>query len=101
MKAYSFDPVPKELSREQAKCVRGAQANFWSHIDRTEDGVDKQLFPRLLSIAEVTWSPRDQRDESHFLARMQSHLDRLKELGVKYYPDPSVTRGDSVQRRFR
>ncbi len=90
MKAYAFEPVPKQLSKTEAKHILGAQANFWSHIDRTEDKVDKQLFPRLLSIAEVTWSSKE-RDESCFRDRVRIHLPRLKELGVKYYQDPSVT----------
>ncbi len=97
MKAYSFNPIPKELNQEQAKHILGAQANFWSHIDRTEAKVDKQLFPRLLSIAEITWSPKNQRDKNSFGDRVRSHLLRLKELGVKYYNDPSVMEKDLVQ----
>jgi hexosaminidase len=97
LKAYSFDPLPKELSSKQAGHIFGAQANFWSHIDRTEADVDKQLFPRLLSIAEITWSPKDQQDESCFRDRVIIHLERLKELGVKYHHDPSVMKIDSVQ----
>ena len=53
MKAYSYEPVPAELTSEQGKHILGAQANFWSHIDRTEAGMDKQIFPRLLALAEV------------------------------------------------
>ena len=97
MKAYSFDPLPKALSSKQAGHILGAQANFWSHIDRTEADVDKQLFPRLLSIAEITWSPKDQRDENYFRDRVRLHLDRLKILGVRYHHDPSVMKNDSTQ----
>ncbi|NMC38123.1 MAG: beta-N-acetylhexosaminidase, partial [Bacteroidales bacterium] len=49
-RAYGFDPV-KDLSEEQSEHILGLQANFWSHIDREPELVDKQLFPRLLSIA--------------------------------------------------
>jgi hexosaminidase len=94
--AYSFEPIPEELNNEQAKHILGAQANFWSHIDRTESRVDKQLFPRLLAIAEITWSPKGQRNESHFLKRVRIHLQRLSELGVKYHHDPSVIKQNSV-----
>lgn len=90
MRAYAYEPIPQELRQDAAKYILGAQANFWSHIDRSEEKVDAQLFPRLLAIAERTWSPAAQRDENHFRSRVQSHLQRLAALGVKYYPDPSV-----------
>ena len=98
MKAYAFEPVPKQLSKTEAKHILGAQANFWSHIDRTESKVDRQLFPRLLSIAEITWSPQN-RDEDSFQNRVRTHLDRLKALGVNYYDDPSLLKQDSVQQK--
>ena len=44
--AYGFNPVAG-LSSEQAKHVLGLQANFWSHIDREPELVDKRIFPRL------------------------------------------------------
>ena len=90
MKAYSYEPVPTELTREQARHILGAQANFWSHINRTEAGVDMQVFPRLLALAEVVWSPKNQRDEAAFANRVRIHYARLKKLGVKYFEDPSV-----------
>ena len=90
LKAYEFEPVPNGITQEQTKHVLGVQANFWSHIDRTEAAVDKQLFPRLLSIAEVAWSPKEKRDSLYFKNKVKSHLERLAELGVKYYPDSTI-----------
>ena len=91
-KAYHYNPVPKELSTEQAVHILGAQANFWSHIDRTEAGVDKQLFPRLLSIAEITWTSGDKKDFEEFSIRVNKHLPRLTNLGVKYFNDKSISK---------
>ena len=90
MKVYGYNPIPAELTGEQAKHILGIQANFWSNIDREEAGVDKQVFPRLLAIAEVAWSPEDQRDETRFRERVKIDSGRLKKLGVKYFPDPSI-----------
>jgi hexosaminidase len=97
MRTYFFDCAPEGWSRGQTGHMLGAQANFWSQIDRIETGVDRQLFPRLLSLAEVTWSPRDRRDPNSFRIRVSSHLERLKALGVAYYDDPSVRAEDLVQ----
>ncbi len=90
MKAYSYEPVPTEVAGEQVKHILGAQANFWSHIDRTEVGMDKQIFPRLLALAEVTWSTKEQRQKKAFAKQVRMHCSRLKELGVRYFEDPSV-----------
>ena len=90
MKVYGYNPIPAELTEEQAKHILGIQANFWSTIDREEVGVDKQVFPRLLAIAEVAWSPKDQRDETRFRDRVKIDSSRLKKLGVRYFPDPTI-----------
>ncbi|TQU23795.1 beta-hexosaminidase, partial [Xanthomonas perforans] len=56
-KVYAFDPVPAELSAEQARHVLGAQGALWSEYIPSQWHVDHALFPRLSAIAEVTWSP--------------------------------------------
>jgi hexosaminidase len=80
-RAYSFEPCAG-LSPEQARHILGLQANFWSHLDREPERVDRQLFPRLLSLAERAWSPQNCRDWADFHARLQAQLSRLEQLGV-------------------
>jgi len=89
MKAYSFDPVPGQLDEGQSRHILGAQANFWSHMARTEAKADKQLFPRLLSIAEIGWVDAG-RDPDGFRRRVNRHIERLKLLDVECYDDPSL-----------
>ncbi len=90
-KAYSFEPVPDQLSDEQAKHVLGLQANFWSHIDREEHLVDRQLWPRLLAIAERGWSAKSVRNWDDFQGRVQHNLNRLEAFGIAYKPEVSKT----------
>jgi hexosaminidase len=85
--AYAFEPVPKDLSPAQARHILGLQASFWSHIDRTPDRVDQDLFPRLLSLAERAWSPQEVRNWPDFRQRLQSQLPRLTAWGIHCYPD--------------
>jgi len=82
--AYRFDPV-KDLSQGPSEHILGLQANFWSHIDREPELVDKQLFPRLLSIAERGWSPSGSTDWDSFRNRLEKHLAILRLMGVNYY----------------
>jgi hexosaminidase len=87
-KAYLFEPVPQQLTESQGRYILGLQANFWSHIDREPQKVDYQLFPRLLSLAERGWSPRELRDWEKFHLRLQHHLPRLEILGINYRRSP-------------
>ena len=92
-RAFAFEPVPAELSADEAKHILGLQANFWSHIDREPAKVDRQLFPRLLAIAERGWSAKEDRDGEDFARRVQVHLPRLEALGVAYDRTPLVVDG--------
>ena len=86
-KAYAFNPVAI-LSPDQAKHLLGIQANFWSHIDREPALVDRQLFPRLISLAERAWSPAETTDGNHFKSRLDEHLPILEKMDIRYYKPP-------------
>jgi hypothetical protein len=64
--------------------VLGAQANIWTHIARTEVEVDRQVLPRLLALAEVTWTPRARKDWPDFRRRLATQKARLSTMGVPY-----------------
>jgi hexosaminidase len=51
---------------------------------KTPDRVEFMVFPRMLAMAEVTWSPASARDWAGFLARLPSALAALDRLGVNY-----------------
>ncbi|MGP3983301.1 beta-N-acetylhexosaminidase [Streptomyces sp. KR80] len=86
---YRFEPVPPQLTPEQAAHVLGAQANVWTEVMETRQRVDYQVFPRLAAFAEVVWSELPapgERDFAAFEARMAAHYARLDALGVDYRP---------------
>jgi hexosaminidase len=88
-RVYAFEPVPDELTAEEGRHVLGAQGNVWTEYMRTTDYVEYMVFPRLLAMAEVAWTPADVRDWPIFLRRLGGHLDRLEARGVNYrIPEP-------------
>ncbi|MCY3018698.1 MAG: family 20 glycosylhydrolase [Planctomycetota bacterium] len=89
---YSYEPVPAVLTPDQGKFVLGAQANFWSHIDRTEPRMDRQIFPRLLALAEVTWSPKESRKWEDFEQRVAGQYARLEAFKTGYYREAPIPR---------
>ncbi|MFI8889471.1 beta-N-acetylhexosaminidase [Streptomyces paradoxus] len=86
---YRFEPVPPELTPEEARHVLGTQANLWTEVMEDHARVDYQAFPRLVAFAEVAWSalpPPAERDFAGFERRMAAHYRRLDALGVAYRP---------------
>ncbi|MFD8308088.1 beta-N-acetylhexosaminidase [Streptomyces sp. NPDC059690] len=86
---YRFEPVPPELTPEEAEHVLGAQANVWTEVMEDHARVDYQAFPRLAAFAEVAWSrlpAPGERDFAGFEERMAVHYRRLDALGVGYRP---------------
>jgi hexosaminidase len=67
-----------------AQHILGVQANMWTHIAVTEEAIDYQLYPRLLALAEVAWTPQPQRDWSDFSSRANAQYSRLQALNIKY-----------------
>ena len=57
---------------------------MWTGLQtaRSEAGVDTHVFPRLLAIAELTWTPQARREFADFETRRLSHTERLDRLGV-------------------
>ena len=87
-KIYHYEPVIQDAFEEK---YLGVQANFWSHIDRSEYNIDKQLFPRILGLAETAWCLPRKKDWEHFKSVAWEHIERLKEIDdVNVYPDASL-----------
>ncbi|MFJ3440104.1 beta-N-acetylhexosaminidase [Streptomyces sp. NPDC086081] len=86
---YRFEPVPPELTPEEARHVLGTQANLWTEVMEDQARVDYQAFPRLAAFCEVAWSALPapaERDFAGFERRMTAHYRRLDALGVAYRP---------------
>jgi hexosaminidase len=92
-KVYSFDPVPKELTEEEAKYVIGGQANIWTEYIKTPSHVEYMAFPRMLALSEVLWSRPEDKSYADFQRRLHHQLARLDAQGVNYrIPEPGGLR---------
>ncbi len=89
-KVYSYNPHSKELSEDEKKYVLGAQANVWTEYIKTPQAVEYMVFPRLLALSEVVWSPLEKKDFRNFTARLAHHFLRLDKQNVNYrIPEPA------------
>ncbi len=83
-KVYAFNPVPDKLSTEEAKHIIGAQANLWTEYIDSPAKAEYMAYPRAVALAEVLWTPADQREWPEFTSRLSQHLERLEGLKVNY-----------------
>jgi hexosaminidase len=83
-KTYSYEPIPTELTEQQAKHILGAQGNVWSEYMATPEKVEYMVYPRAAALAEVLWSTQASRNYENFFERLQGHIKRLDALKVNY-----------------
>jgi len=81
---YAFEPVPDSLSWNEGQHVLGAQANVWTEYMKTTDYVEYMVFPRMLALSEVVWTPAKKRDWDFFVSRLPSNFELLDRYGVNY-----------------
>lgn len=82
-KAYSYEPIPREIAPEKARHVLGLQGNMWGERTPRDEDVDRMTWPRQAALAEVGWSPKERRDWADFSARWEVHRARLQAWGVR------------------
>lgn len=83
-KVYSYEPIPDELSPEQGKHILGAQGNVWTEYITTPDKAEYMAYPRASALAEVVWSPKENRNWDDFRLRIRKHFQVLDALNVNY-----------------
>ncbi|HBX64956.1 MAG TPA: beta-N-acetylglucosaminidase, partial [Balneolaceae bacterium] len=81
---YNYEPIPEELTPEEAKYILGSQGNVWSEYLHSGKKVEYMAYPRATALAEVVWSSVENKDWEDFLERLQTHFNRLDILDVNY-----------------
>ena len=85
-KLYNYDLEKEALadaSVEKSK-VLGTQANLWAeHVGSTEHS-EYMLFPRLLALAEISWTNDKLKDWDSFMRRTQHFMQRMDVMGIHY-----------------
>jgi len=81
---YRYEPVPSELTADEARHILGPQGNVWTEYMPTPEQVEYMVYPRALALAEIAWSPQDRRDWDGFQTRLPAALAQLDKLGIRY-----------------
>lgn len=88
---YEFDPVPDGAD---AAYIRGGQGNLWTESVPTERHAEYMTWPRALALAEVFWSPKQQRNWPEFTERVIRRFSYFQRKSINYsesFYNPIIT----------
>lgn len=81
---YKFNPVPDELTEEEAKHILGTQANVWTEYMPTNEQLEYMIMPRIAALSEVQWDQLENKDYNRFLNHIGHILEIYNAMGLNY-----------------
>ena len=94
---YNYDPIPKELTKEQQAHIIGVQANVWTEYIRTPEKVEYMILPRMFALSEIAWSPVARKDAKNFAEdRLPMHLLKLDNTNTNYWVPTPIGQSEKV-----
>lgn len=83
-KVYSYEPMPSELSADEAKHIIGVQANIWTEYMPTYRQVEYMALPRMAALSEIQWSQPEKKDYDGFRTRLLKLFGQYELAGYNY-----------------
>lgn len=83
-RVYAMEPIPAELTAEEAKHIIGCQCNLWVEHVASRDVLQYQLMPRIAAMAEVQWIQPEAKNFNHFIERLPALKALYSKLGYKF-----------------
>ena len=81
---YSYDPLPKSLTPEQARHIIGVQANLWTEYMPTYRQMEYMELPRMAALCEIQWTEQAQRNYGDFRQRLPRFIQVYDQQGYNY-----------------
>jgi len=75
---YNYEPQSKELTNAEAEYILGAQGNIWNEKVPNVEHLEYMVYPRALAVAELTWSPRNEKNLDRFGWKMKNQYGLFK-----------------------
>ena len=94
-RVYKYNPVPDTLAAAgKGHFIKGVQCNVWSEYLYNTDIMEYRIYPRILALSEIAWSPLDRKDYKDFERRLDNAQVRLDGHDINYYiPQPEQPNG--------
>lgn len=80
-RTYSYDPAPDSLGTDITKYILGVQGNVWAEYIPTKEHAEYMIYPRIIALAEVGWTPQSKRQPESFKRRINNEIHHIKAKG--------------------
>ena len=86
--SYNWEPGSYMEGLEESD-ILGIEAPLWTETVVTMKDIEFMVFPRLLGLAELAWSPKGLSWDEYKL-RLAKHGKHMNKLGINFYKSPDV-----------
>ena len=84
-KVYSFNPAPDSLDAAARANIMGLEATMFTEYIPTDEHAEYMLYPRMIALAEVAWTPQERRDYTEFRPRAEAYNRHLAAQGYNVF----------------
>jgi hexosaminidase len=88
-KAYNWEPA-EYVEGLNPDAIIGVEAPLWAETIKTVGDIEFLAFPRIIGVAELGWSAKDNRNWDEYKKRLGAHALRLEGMNINYYKSPLV-----------
>ena len=90
---YHYDPLGSEtvkaISKKAAEKasaggIIGVEATMWGEVFQSKVQVEYCTFPRMFAVADICWTPQDNKNYSRFMERVEGALKIWDVLGISH-----------------
>lgn len=82
---YHYQPLAHLAQGDHKhKKILGIQTALWSELIHSSERFDYMIYPRLLAVAEIAWTPPAKRQWTEFQARLNGQKHYLDGVGIRY-----------------
>lgn len=87
--SYMWDPATyvEGIDREQ---ILGVEAPLWAETVVTMDDIEYMIFPRLAGVAEIGWTPGQNRNWDEYKTRLATKAPRWDLMHINFFRSPKV-----------
>ncbi|MEN0046952.1 MAG: family 20 glycosylhydrolase [Bacteroidota bacterium] len=101
---YNLEPVSPTIDQNLQKLILGIQGQVWTEHMPTPSHVEYMLLPRMLALAESSWTLPKYKDWDRFSNAVLNEFKRFEELDINYSKSslrPIIyTKLDTVSRKI-
>ncbi len=83
-KVYSYEPIDSAITADEAKHLKGVQANLWSEYVTEDSHAEHMYYPRAYAIAEIGWSSPE-KNYNDFHRRALRHNTQMQADGYDVF----------------